>query len=82
MGHPAAVRGPRNEPGMSRRGALGALGAARRALFLNEAVAQEQNPAAQVGDTAWASRGLILLLVTPRLPRSRREPRLRREWPL
>jgi galactonate dehydratase len=65
MEHPSAFRGPRDEPGMSRRGALGALGAASGVLFLNEAVAQEQNPAAQVGDTASAIR--ITELVTHRV---------------
>src|SRR6516165_4098623 len=65
MEPPSAIRGPRTEPGLSRRGALGALGAASGVLLLNEAVAREQNPAAQVGDTASAIR--ITELVTHRV---------------
>jgi hypothetical protein len=65
MEHPPAVPGSRPESGLSRRGALGALGAASGVLLLNEAVAQEQDPAAQVGDTASTIR--ITELVTHRV---------------
>jgi galactonate dehydratase len=41
---------------VTRRGALGALGAAGGLALLNEAVAQENNPAAQVADAASAVR--------------------------
>ena len=46
----------RSGDGVTRRGALGALGAYGGLALLDHAVAQENNPAAQVADAASAVR--------------------------
>ena len=50
------MQAERSGDGITRRGALGALGASGGLLLLNHAVAQENNPAAQVADAASSVR--------------------------